>query len=281
PDAVRERRDEALKGRCFFTEAGLDGLATVGATMSAERAAIVARVVERLAAQVCRHDSRTKTARASDALFALVEHAPFGCDCARPDCAFTVVDADEVAANAARIVIHVVTDTTTLAGPAPAAAKDTTAGTNTAAAEDATVDEAAAPAAHPQTQDVDTAAAAAEGFSAEESVAEEAAAVDEDAAEEVSLDEVVAVETPANDVTADSVAAETVSTDEVVDATDDNVAEEAAAAVDEDAVDKAAAIDEIAVDESAADAEPELVDGVGYIAGLGIVSGAHIRDLAA
>ncbi|WP_072681070.1 DUF222 domain-containing protein [Rhodococcoides corynebacterioides] len=281
PDAVRERREDALKGRCFFTEAGLDGMATVGATMSAERAAIVARVVERLAAQVCRHDSRTKTARASDALFALVKHAPFGCDCARPDCTFTVVDADEVATNAARIVIHVVTDTTTLTGPAPAAAKDTTAGTNTAAAEDATVDEAAAPAAHPQTQDVDTTATAAEGFSAEEFVAEEAAAVDEDAAEGVALDEVVAVETPANDVTADSVAAETVSTDQVVDATDENVAEEAAAAVDEDAVDKAAAVDEIAVDESAADAEPELVDGVGYIAGLGIVSGAHIRDLAA
>ncbi|MBY6350892.1 DUF222 domain-containing protein, partial [Rhodococcoides corynebacterioides] len=112
PDAVRERREEALKGRCFFTEAGLDGMATVGATMSAERAAIVARVVERLAAQVCRHDSRTKTARASDALFALVKHAPFGCDCGRTECAFTVVDADEVAANAARIVIHVVTDTT-------------------------------------------------------------------------------------------------------------------------------------------------------------------------
>ncbi|WP_169817703.1 DUF222 domain-containing protein, partial [Rhodococcoides kroppenstedtii] len=114
PDAVRERREEALKGRCFFTEVGLDGMATVGATMSAERAAIVARVVERLAAQVCKHDSRSTGARASDALFALVKHAPFGCDCARPECAFQVVDADEVAATAARIVIHVVTDTTTL-----------------------------------------------------------------------------------------------------------------------------------------------------------------------
>ena len=51
PDAVRERREKALKGRCFFTETGLDGMGTVGATMSAERAAIVARVVERLAAQ--------------------------------------------------------------------------------------------------------------------------------------------------------------------------------------------------------------------------------------
>ena len=204
PDAVRERREEALKGRCFFTEAGLDGMATVGATMSAERAAIVARVVERLAAQVCRHDSRTKTARASDALFALVEHAPFGCDCARPECTFTVVDADEVAANAARIVIHVVTDTTTLTGPVPAAANDT-------------AEAAADPAAHARTQGADTTVAAAD-----------------QAVAEVALDEV--------------------------------------------------AVDVAAAEESAAEAvaaEPELVDGVGYIAGLGIVSGAHIRDLAA
>ncbi|MBY6364207.1 DUF222 domain-containing protein, partial [Rhodococcoides corynebacterioides] len=235
PDAVRERRDDALKGRCFFTEAGLDGMATVGATMSAERAAIVARVVERLAAQVCRHDSRTKTARASDALFALVEHAPFGCDCARPDCTFTVVDADEVAANAARIVIHVVTDTTTLTGPVPAAANDTTAGTNTAA-------EVAPPAAHALTRDVDTTATAAVGVSADQVVVEEQSA--------------------------DSVAAETISTDE--------------AAVE--GVPAEAATDEVAVEAAAVEApdvEPELVDGVGYIAGLGIVSGAHIRDLAA
>ncbi|MGW5267017.1 DUF222 domain-containing protein [Rhodococcus sp. NPDC003994] len=258
PDAVRERREEALKGRCFFTEAGLDGMGTVGATMSAERAAIVARVVERLAAQVCRHDSRTKTARASDALFALVKHAPFGCDCARADCAFTVVDADEVAATAARIVIHVVTDTTTLTGPVPAAANDTTAGTNTAAAEDATVDEDAAPAAHPQTRDVDTTATASEEFSAEESVVEETATVDEDEVEEVAVAVAVAVDEAATEeATADAVAAEAVSTDEI------------------------AAVEAVAVDESAAHAEPELVDGVGYIAGLGIVSGAHVRDLAA
>ncbi|WP_167322162.1 HNH endonuclease signature motif containing protein, partial [Rhodococcoides kroppenstedtii] len=216
PDAVRERRDEAMKGRCFFTEAGLDGMATVGATMSAERAAIVARVVERLAAQVCRHDSRTKGARASDALFALVKHAPFGCDCARPKCTFAAVDADEVAANAARIVIHVVTDTTTLTGPVPA---------NTTPAKNAA--ENAQPEAHAQARDVDTAAAAAEQV----------------VADEVTVEEVV-------------------------------VDEAAAVAVEPEAV----PVDEAAVDEAAA--EPELVDGVGFVAGLGIISGAHVRDLA-
>ncbi|WP_315770935.1 HNH endonuclease signature motif containing protein [Rhodococcoides kroppenstedtii] len=216
PDAVRERREEALKGRCFFTEVGLDGMGTVGATMSAERAAIVARVVERLASQVCRHDSRTKGARASDALFALVKHAPFGCDCARPECAFAAVDADEVAANAARIVIHVVTDTTTLTGPVPA---------NTTPAKNAA--ENAQPEAHAQARDVDTAAAAAEQV----------------VADEVTVEEVV-------------------------------VDEAAAVAVEPEAV----PVDEAAVDEAAA--EPELVDGVGFVAGLGIISGAHVRDLA-
>ncbi|MFW0874321.1 DUF222 domain-containing protein [Rhodococcoides corynebacterioides] len=272
PDAVRERRDDALKGRCFFTEAGLDGMATVGATMSAEQAAIVARVVERLAAQVCRHDSRTKTARASDALFALVKHAPFGCDCARPDCSFTVVDADEVAANAARIVIHVVTDTTTLTGPAPAT---TTAGANTPAATTA-AEAAAEPTAQAQTRVTGTTAAPADGVSVEDAAAEKTAAdtatSDAVAADAVAADEVALAETTAEAAEADAVAAEAVSTD-------DNVAEEAAAAVDDVAVDEAEAIDEIAVEAVAE--ESELVDGVGYIAGLGIVSGAHVRDLAA
>ncbi len=248
PDAVRERRDEALKGRCFFTEAGLDGMGTVGATMSAERAAIVARVVERLASQVCRHDSRTQGARASDALFALVKHAPFGCDCARPDCAFTVVDADEVAATAARIVIHVVTDTTTLTGPVPATTAATTAAATTSA-------EAAA---HAPTRDGDTIAAAAAAAAEAEGVS-----VDEASIEETPVEKVVAVETPAEKVVA-------------VETPADGVAAEAVAAED---VAAEAATDEVAVE--AADVEPELVDGVGYIAGLGTVSGAHIRDLAA
>ncbi|WP_068104618.1 DUF222 domain-containing protein [Rhodococcus sp. PBTS 1] len=239
PDAVRERREEALKGRCFFTEAGLDGMATVGATMSAERAAIVARVVERLAAQVCKHDSRSTGARASDALFALVKHAPFGCDCGRPECAFTVLDADEVAATAARIVIHVVTDTTTLTGPVPA---NTTPAKN--AAENAQSE------AHAQARDVDTAAAAAEQVVADEVVVDE-----------VVVDEVVVEKTTTEETTGDAVAAGTVPTEE-------RAAEEAAAV-------------EAATAEPEPEPEPEMVDGVGFVAGLGVISGAHVRDLAA
>ncbi|MBT1192974.1 HNH endonuclease, partial [Rhodococcus kroppenstedtii] len=52
------------------------------------------------------------------------------------------------------------------------------------------------------------------------------------------------------------------------------VDEAAAVAVEPEAV----PVDEAAVDEAAA--EPELVDGVGFVAGLGIISGAHVRDLA-
>ncbi|MGW5269630.1 DUF222 domain-containing protein [Rhodococcus sp. NPDC003994] len=252
PDAVRERREEALKGRCFFTEAGLDGMATVGATMSAERAAIVARVVERLAAQVCKHDSRSTGARASDALFALVKHAPFGCDCGRTECAFQVVDADEVAATAARIVIHVVTDTTTLTGPVPATATTTPAKN----AAEAATESAAQPTAHPQTRDAETTSTTAEGVLVEEVVVEQGTA-----------DTVTVEETAADDG-----AAEAVSTDEVV----------AEAATDEVAAEAAAATDQIAVEAGAeSEPEPELVDGVGFVAGLGIISGAHVRDLAA
>ncbi len=247
PDAVRERRDEAMKGRCFFTEAGLDGMGTVGATMSAERAAIVARVVERLAAKVCKHDSRTKGARASDALFALVKHAPFGCDCGRPECAFAVVDADEVAATAARIVIHVVTDTTTLTGPVPAT---TTPAKNAA---EAATESAAQPTTHPRTRDADTTSTTAEGVLVEEVVVEQGTA------------DTVTVEETAADI----VAAEAVSANAVV----------AEAATDEVAAEAAAATDQIAV-EASAEPEPELVDGVGFVAGLGIISGAHVRDLA-
>ncbi|MGN7132116.1 hypothetical protein ACTHQY_02460, partial [Rhodococcoides corynebacterioides] len=175
-----------------------------------------------------------------------VKHAPFGCDCARPDCTFTVVDADEVATNAARIVIHVVTDTTTLTGPAPATTP---------------AEAAAEPAAHSLTRDVDTTATAAEGVSADQVVVEEVVVeettADTVAAESVSTDDSAVDEAAAEAATADAVAAEAVSTDEI------------------------AAVEAVAVDDSAADAERELVDGVGYIAGLGIVSGAHIRDLAA
>ncbi|MFC7957469.1 DUF222 domain-containing protein [Rhodococcoides kroppenstedtii] len=269
PDAVRERREEALKGRCFFTEAGLDGMGTVGATMSAERAAIVARVVERLAAQVCKHDSRTKTARASDALFALVKHAPFGCDCGRPECAFTVVDADEVAANAARIVIHVVTDTTTLTGPVPAA--------TTTPAEAAT-ESAAQPTAHPQTQEANTAATAPHaGRSADEVEITDGA---EDGGVENEAGVHVAV--------VDAVAGENVVADDAPVEKAEAVQAEAveAEAVEAEAVEVEVEVEEtVAGEDAAADAaaepEPELVDGVGFVAGLGIISGAHVRDLAA
>ncbi|MBT1192962.1 HNH endonuclease signature motif containing protein [Rhodococcoides kroppenstedtii] len=270
PDAVRERREEALKGRCFFTEAGLDGMGTVGATMSAERAAIVARVVERLAAQVCRHDSRTKTARASDALFALVKHAPFGCDCGRPECAFTVVDADEVAATAARIVIHVVTDTTTLTGPVPAAAP--TADT-------------AQPAAHPQTQEANTAATAPHAGPSTDEVEITDGAEDGGVENEAGVDVAVVDEAAVDVITADEAAVNEVAGENVV--ADDAPVEEAEAVeaeADEAEADEAEVEETVAGEDAAADAaaepEPELVDGVGFVAGLGIISGAHVRDLA-
>ncbi|MFC8281417.1 HNH endonuclease signature motif containing protein, partial [Rhodococcoides kroppenstedtii] len=142
----------------------------------------------------------------------------------------TVVDADEVAATAARIVIHVVTDTTTLTGPVPAA--NTTPAATTAA------EGAAKSAAHAQARDADTTAAAAD---------------------QVAIDESVVGRTSDEETTAEASAAQAISVDE-------------AEAVEVQAVDEDAAAD--------AAAEPELVDGVGFVAGLGIICGAHVRDLA-
>ncbi|WP_072681528.1 DUF222 domain-containing protein [Rhodococcoides corynebacterioides] len=122
PDAVRARREAAKRNREFTVEAGRDGMATTTDTRPAEDTALAAAAVHRLAAQVCPKDTRSKAARASDAHYALVTRTEFGCDCDRPitDCRYKNIDVGRFAATAPRIVIHLVTDTTTLTGPVPA-----------------------------------------------------------------------------------------------------------------------------------------------------------------
>ncbi|WP_169817742.1 HNH endonuclease signature motif containing protein, partial [Rhodococcoides kroppenstedtii] len=110
-----------------------------------------------------------------------------------------------------------------------------------------------------------TTTAAANSAAADRAVTD-GVAVDEVAPEETPIGKVVAEETTAYTVAADAVAAEAVLAQDVA-------AE--AVATDESAVDEDAA-----VDEAAAEPEPDLIDGVGYVAGLGIISGAHVRDLA-
>ncbi|AMY19512.1 MULTISPECIES: HNH endonuclease signature motif containing protein [Nocardiaceae] len=122
PDAVRARREKAKRNREFTVEMGRDGLASATDTRPAEDIVALHASVTRLAAQVCPKDTRSKAARASDAHYALITQTGFGCDCDRPitDCRYKNIDLTKFAATAPRILIHLVTDTTTLDGPVPA-----------------------------------------------------------------------------------------------------------------------------------------------------------------
>lgn len=112
PDAVRERRIKAKENRSFWVENAPDGMAAVGATLAAEDALLVATRVEALAANVCSRDPRSRNARASDALFALVTGTGFGCQCGDPTCTHTETDPDSISATT--VVVHVVGDAATL-----------------------------------------------------------------------------------------------------------------------------------------------------------------------
>jgi hypothetical protein len=75
---------------------------------------------------VCPHDTRSRDARSSDALFALLTGTAFECDCARDDCAAEIPDPDALAVlirdreNTAtakgRVLVHVIADQTTVDG---------------------------------------------------------------------------------------------------------------------------------------------------------------------
>lgn len=60
PDAVRERRKDALDKRGMWTEPREDGTAAITAVMAAEDVRIAAASVATLADSVCRHDRRTR-----------------------------------------------------------------------------------------------------------------------------------------------------------------------------------------------------------------------------
>ncbi|MBY6348874.1 HNH endonuclease signature motif containing protein [Rhodococcoides corynebacterioides] len=259
PDAVRARREAAKRNREFTVETGRDGMATTTDTRPAEDTALAAAAVHRLAAQVCPKDTRSKAARASDAHYALLTQTEFGCDCDRPitDCRYKNIDVGRFAATAPRIVIHLVTDTTTLTGPVPAPESDRVC---------------RSPQHLPRPNTEPTPAAPPEG------------------------DAEVQPEPAANAVTAESVAPEPSTPDSVVsDPLVTEVV--AAEAVTPDCTGTAtladAAADPISTESPAVDEPSEgphgcdeplgldTVDGVGFLAGIGIISGAHVRDLAA
>ncbi|MGW5267484.1 DUF222 domain-containing protein [Rhodococcus sp. NPDC003994] len=278
PDAVRARREKAKRNREFTVEMGRDGLASATDTRPAEDIVALHAAVRRLAAQVCPKDTRSKAARASDAHYALITQTGFGCNCDRPitDCRYKNIDLTKFAATAPRIVIHLVTDTTTLTGPVPAPENERVCrspqhlprpGVDHAAVEG---DPVASPtSAESVAAEPIVSKPVATGSASAESVAPKTSGTEPAAATEPSASEPVATET---------VAAPSVSLDRVdVSADADETAAVPAHTCDADATDDAE-------DHTRGCEEPvglDFVDGVGFLPGIGIVSGAHVRDLAA
>uniref|UniRef100_UPI0025C21985 HNH endonuclease signature motif containing protein n=1 Tax=Gordonia sp. UBA7599 TaxID=1946578 RepID=UPI0025C21985 len=126
PDAVRRRHEKAKQARSVWVVPETDGMATLGATMTAHNAAIAHNAVLALAALACPHDTRSRDARSSDALFALLTGTAFECDCDREDCAAAIPEPDALAAWVAdqqnqaiakgRVLVHVIADQATVDG---------------------------------------------------------------------------------------------------------------------------------------------------------------------
>ncbi|SFA59524.1 hypothetical protein SAMN05444374_1142 [Rhodococcoides kroppenstedtii] len=145
-------------------------------------------------------------------------------------------------------MIHLVTDTTTLTGPVPAPENERVC---------------RSPQHLPRPDlAVDTSASVTTEPSAAEPVASEPAATEPVAPETVALGTVAT-----EPVASETAAAQSVSPDRV-----------------DVSADRDAAASDAAVDHTRGCEEPiglDMVDGVGFLPGIGIISGAHVRDLAA
>ncbi|MGB3770021.1 MAG: DUF222 domain-containing protein [Rhodococcus sp. (in: high G+C Gram-positive bacteria)] len=112
PDAVRERRIRAEENRSFWVDPAADGMAYLGATMTAEDAVIVAAAVEDLAGRVCVKDPRSAGARRSDALFALATRSAYECLCDSPACTSPGWTGEDGLLTT--VIVHVVADASTV-----------------------------------------------------------------------------------------------------------------------------------------------------------------------
>ncbi len=92
PDAVRERRREALDKRGVWIDNFADGTGEITGVMAAENVRIAEKAVKALADTVCAHDGRKRNQRNSDAMFALLTGTVFECQCGREDCDAEVPD---------------------------------------------------------------------------------------------------------------------------------------------------------------------------------------------
>jgi len=117
PDAVRERRKEALDKRGVWIDNFVDGTGEITGVMAAENIRIAEKAVKALADTVCAHDGRKRNQRNSDAMFALLTGTAYECQCGREECDAEVPDpAEVVCAVTTEVIIHAVTDPDTLNG---------------------------------------------------------------------------------------------------------------------------------------------------------------------
>lgn len=85
-EAVKKRRVRAFDERAVTVEVGLDGIAEVRATMTAEEGAALDTRLTALAKTVCAADPRSLRARRADAFTAIQKGRVFACACESKDC---------------------------------------------------------------------------------------------------------------------------------------------------------------------------------------------------
>ncbi|MFC0315933.1 DUF222 domain-containing protein [Gordonia phosphorivorans] len=115
PDAARREREGAKDGRSLGHQALEAGMAQLFLTATAEDVRLARQMLDAVIAGRCPADPRTKTQARSDAAIALLQRKQFTCACDSEGCTAAISDV-ELDARAARIVVHVLCDATTLEG---------------------------------------------------------------------------------------------------------------------------------------------------------------------
>lgn len=122
PDLVREDRSAAKDKRGVWAEGHQNGMSELTAVLTTENSAMIMQRLEKLAASVCKRDTRTKPQRMSDALFAITMAREFTCECGddpeHPCTADIItVPADGMFSGIdAKIVLHAIANQSTLRG---------------------------------------------------------------------------------------------------------------------------------------------------------------------
>lgn len=113
PDAVKKRRVRAFDERSVTVEVGLDGIAVVRATMTAQEGAALDTRLTAMAKTACAADPRSLRARRADAFTAIQQGRVSTCACESEDCP------SRAAAEPApepRVVLNVIASAETVAG---------------------------------------------------------------------------------------------------------------------------------------------------------------------